>query len=63
MKISELVTKLEELKAKYGDVTVVHQDSYEQTYYSIKHVWPIGRELIGPGPKCKTESVTQVELA
>ena len=38
MKISELVTKLEELKTMHGDLPVVHRDTYEDGSWEIDRV-------------------------
>lgn len=40
MKISELVTKLEELKAEHGDLEVTYHDNYEGGSCPIDRIIP-----------------------
>ena len=64
MKISELVNKLEELKAKHGDLNVEYIDRHYDDSYEIISVVPRHPYIPGQWEKIqdKTQPVTQIDL-
>ena len=63
MKISELVTKLEELKAEHGDIKVAYHDNYEGGTCDIDRVVPSYPYKLGEwGVEDKTQPADQIEL-
>lgn len=63
MKISELVSKLEELKAEHGNLEVAYRDTYEGGFYNIDSVSPSYSYKIGEwGVEDKTQPAWQIAL-
>jgi hypothetical protein len=64
MRISELVSKLELLKAKYGDLNVEYIDRHYDDSYEIIRVVPRHPYIPGQWEKVedKTQPPTQIDL-
>ena len=64
MKISELVSKLEELKAKHGDLHVEYADRHYDDSYEIITVYPRYPYIPGQWEKVedRTQPATQIDL-
>ena len=64
MKISELVTKLEDLKAKHGDLNVEYVDRHHDDSYELRSVVPRYPYIPGQWERVedRTQPVTQIDL-